>query len=81
MSATGSVSSMSTFRSGLSTLLWLRRVTEPLPISPVHANLTPSFVASMATGTCQCCQKEKDRCRENRYIPDSESAIRSRQIF
>ena len=49
VSATGSVSSISTFRSGLSTLVWLRNVTDPLPMSPVQANLTPSLVASIAT--------------------------------
>lgn len=46
---TGSVSSMSTFSSGFSTLLWLRRVTAPLPMSPVLANLMPSLLASIVT--------------------------------
>ena len=49
MSATGSVSSMSTFKSGFSTFVWLRNVTAPLPMSPEQANLTPSLVASIAT--------------------------------
>jgi hypothetical protein len=35
VNATGSVSSISTLRSGFSALVWLRRVTAPLPISPV----------------------------------------------
>ena len=48
--ATGSDNAMSTFSSGLSTFWWLRRVTAPLPISPEQENLTPSFVASIATG-------------------------------
>lgn len=47
---TGSVSSMSTFSSGFSTLLWLRRVTAPLPMSPVLENLIPSLLASIVTG-------------------------------
>jgi hypothetical protein len=47
--ATGSVSSMSTFNSGFSTLVWLRRVTAPFPMSPLQENLTPSLEASMAT--------------------------------
>lgn len=46
---TGSVSSMSTFCSGLSTLVWLRSVTAPLPMSPVLENLTPSLLASIVT--------------------------------
>lgn len=46
---TGSVSSISTFSSGFSTLLWLRRVTAPFPISPEQENLTPSFEASIET--------------------------------
>jgi hypothetical protein len=48
---TGSVSSMSTLNSGLSTLVWLRRVTAPFPISPAHVNLTPSLEASIETVT------------------------------
>ena len=47
--ATGSDNAISTFNSGLSTLVWLRSVTAPLPISPEQENLTPSFVASIAT--------------------------------
>lgn len=47
--ATGSVSSMSTLSSGFSTLVWLRSVTAPLPMSPLQENLTPSLDASMAT--------------------------------
>ena len=47
--ATGSVRSISTFWSGFSILLWFRSVTDPFPISPVQANLTPSLVASIAT--------------------------------
>ena len=47
--ATGSDKAMSTLSSGLSTFVWLLRVTAPLPISPEQENLTPSFVASMAT--------------------------------
>ena len=49
VSATGSERAISTFKSGFSTLVWLRKVTAPLPISPEHENLTPSLVASMAT--------------------------------
>lgn len=47
--ATGSASSISTFRAGLSTFVWLRRVTVPLPISPEHLKETPSLEASIAT--------------------------------
>jgi hypothetical protein len=46
---TGSVSSISTFNSGLSTLVWLRRVIAPFPISPEEKNLTPSFEVSIVT--------------------------------
>jgi hypothetical protein len=49
VSATGSLSSMSTLRSGLSTLVWLRRVTEPLPMSPWDENFIPSLLASIVT--------------------------------
>lgn len=49
VSDTGSVSSISTFISGFSTLLWLRRVTAPLPMSPVLENLMPSLLASIVT--------------------------------
>lgn len=54
---TGSVSSMSTLFSGLSMEVWLLRVTEPLPMSPLQENLTPSLEASMPTG--QGKKKEK----------------------
>jgi hypothetical protein len=46
---TGSDSSMLTLFSGLSMSVWLRRVTDPLPMSPLAENLTPSLDASMAT--------------------------------
>ena len=76
--ATGSDKAMSTFNSGFSTLLWLRRVTAPLPISPEHENFTPSFVASMATGYGQ---RYLSQWLEVTSVPDSESAIKSRQIL
>ena len=47
--ATGSLSSMLMLSWGFSTLAWLRRVTDPLPMSPLHENLIPSLVASIAT--------------------------------
>jgi len=47
--ATGSVSSISMFCSGFSTLVWLRKVTAPFPISPAQENLTPSLDASIET--------------------------------
>ncbi len=46
---TVSLSSILMFSAGFSTLVWLRRVTDPLPMSPLHENLTPSLLASMVT--------------------------------
>lgn len=40
---------MTTFWSGLSTLVCWRMVTDPLPISPWQENLTPSLLASITT--------------------------------
>lgn len=47
--ATGSESSISTLVSGLSALVVVRRVTDPLPMSPLQENLTPSLLASIVT--------------------------------
>lgn len=49
MRATGSERETETFRSGFSTLVYGRTVTEPEPMSPWHENLTPSLVASIVT--------------------------------
>lgn len=49
VSETGSLSSISIDSLGFSTLECCRRVTEPLPMSPWHENLTPSLLASMVT--------------------------------
>jgi hypothetical protein len=53
--ATGSVRLISTFFSEFSTSVCWRRVTEPFPMSPVQANLTPSFVHSMETVCVSAC--------------------------
>ena len=50
VSDTGSDSSILTVCSAFSSAgVWLRSVTEPLPMSPLQANLTPSLLASMLT--------------------------------
>ena len=46
---TGSLSSISMFSAGLSTFVKLRRVTDPLPMSPLQENLMPSLDASIVT--------------------------------
>ena len=46
---TGSVRSILVDSSGLSTFWCVLSVTAPFPISPEQENLTPSFVASIAT--------------------------------
>lgn len=73
------MSSISTFMSGFSTLLWLRRVTAPFPISPEQENLTPSFEASIETVKERVSYVSADSPGHN--IPDSDRAMRSLQIL
>ena len=92
VSATDSDSAMSTLFSGFSTLVWERSVTLPLPMSPLQANLTPSFVHSIATRSIRLCQYYRFDCDDgvtshwmvnpgDDDVPDSLSAIKSLQIL
>jgi len=60
VSETGSLISITMLSLGLSMTVWLRRVTDPLPMSPLHENLTPSLAASIVT-IAFCSGQEMDQ--------------------